>query len=100
LHSGIRNIVQTEGNSTPRFLLDDIFSITGSSTVTNADSQSRTATIQTPLRKKVICRNVDTGTILFQGPNHSLLLDYGNGTCDNVATVSIDGGTSQTIQLP
>jgi hypothetical protein len=30
-------------------------------------------------------------------PNHTAVLNYGTGTCDNIATISIDGGTPVTI---
>ena len=100
LHSGVKNVTQIEGNGTPRILLDDIFEITGNSSVTNSNGVTRTATVITTLRKKVICPNIDRGTIQFVGPNHTVLMDYGNGTCDRQATISVDGGTPVTILLP
>ena len=53
----------------------------------------------TALEKKVICANIDKGTIKIQGPNHYATIDYGDGTCDKLATVSIDGGASITFLL-
>jgi hypothetical protein len=99
LHSGTQDIVQTAGSDTPLNLLDDVFSTTGSATVTNSSGDSRTATITNALEKKVICTNIDMGTIKIQGPNHYATIDYGNGDCDKLATVSIDGGTGVTILL-
>lgn len=99
LHNGIRNVVQTGGASTPRNLLDDEFSITGNGSVTNAAGVSRTHNILTALVKKVACANIDRGTIRFEGPHHYAILDYGNGICDRIATISIDGGAPRTILL-
>lgn len=99
LHSGVKNVVQTAGYSTPRNLLDDIFSITGSSSVTNANGETRTATIIEALQKKTICENITKGRIELKGPNHTAVIDFGIGECDNVATISIDGGTPRTILL-
>lgn len=100
LHEGIRDVVQTAGNNTPHNHMDDEFSITGNSTVTNANNVTRTANILTALHKAANCTHIDMGTVRFQGPNHTVILDYGNGTCDDVATISVDGGAPQTITLP
>ncbi len=99
LHESIKDIVQTAGVSTPG-LLDDVFSVTGNASVTNAQGVTRTATIQLALQKKYICHNIDKGRIRFQGPNHFAILDYGDGACDRVATISINGRPPRTILLP
>ncbi len=99
LHNGIKSIEQTAGVSTPFNLLDDAFSITGNHTVTNAAGESRTATILEALKKKTICENIDKGKIKLQGPNHYAIIDFGDGTCDRIATISIDGNTPRTILL-
>ena len=99
LHSGIMDIVQTAGVATPQDLLDDVYSITGNRTVTNAAGKTRTATVLNALQKKTICANIDKGTVKIQGPNHYAIIDFGDGTCDNLATLSIDGRTPRTITL-
>lgn len=99
LHSGTQNVVQTEGSSTPFNLRDDVFSTTGSHTVTNAAGRTRTSEITEALEKKVICDNIDKGKIKIQGPNHFAILDFGDGTCDRIATISIDGNAPITILL-
>jgi len=98
-HSGTQNLVQTAGVATHLNLLDDVFSITGNCTVENSAGRSRTATIINALQKKTICANIDMGTIKIQGPNHYAIIDFGNGNCDNLATISIDGRTPRTIIL-
>lgn len=100
LHDGIKYVAQTEGAGSPLNLLDDVYAITGNHTVTNPAGVSRTATITEALEKKTICQHVSKGKIKIQGPNHYAIVDYGNGTCDRVATISIDGNTPRTFLLP
>ncbi len=99
LHTSTVDIVQTAGVNTVLNLLDDVYQLTGTRTVTNDAGKTRTSTTQTPLQKKAICSNIDQGILKVQGPNHFALIDYGNGTCDNIATVSIDGNTPITVTL-
>jgi hypothetical protein len=98
-HSGTQNIVQTAGTSTPLVLIDDVFSITGNRTVTNAAGRTRVGTILTALQKKTICDNIDKGTYQIQGPNHVAVIDFGDGTCDNQASISIDGRPARQFTL-
>lgn len=100
LHEGTKTVTQTAGANTPLNLLDDVYSITGNHTVTNAAGKSRTATITEALEKKTICHNVSKGKVKIEGPNHYAIVDYGDGACDRVATISIDGNPPRTILLP
>lgn len=100
LHDGIKYVSQTAGSNTPLNLLDDVYSITGNHTVTNPAGKSRTATVIEPLEKKTICHNVSKGKIKIEGPHHFAIVDYGDGTCDRVATISIDGNPPRTFLLP
>jgi hypothetical protein len=99
LHSGTQDIVQTAGTNTPNLLLDDVYSITGNRTVTKANGITRVGTVLTALQKKTICDNIDRGTYRIEGPNHTAVIDFGDGTCDNQATVSIDGNPPRNITL-
>jgi hypothetical protein len=100
LHVGSKSVIQTAGSSTPLNLLDDVFSITGNHSVTNPQGKSRTATVFEALEKKTICHNISKGKIKIEGPDHFAILDYGDGTCDKVATISIDGQPPRTFLLP
>jgi hypothetical protein len=91
VHSGTQTVTQTGGTATPWDWSDDVFSTTGSATVTNSSGTSRTAEITAALEKKVICENIDKGTIKIQGPSHYVTIDFGDGTCDKIATFSVDG---------
>ncbi len=99
MHESNIDIEQTAGNATPCDLRDDVYNITGTRTVTNAQGKTRTSTTQTPLQKKMNCANIDQGLLKVQGPNHYALIDFGNGNCDNEATISIDGRAARTIRL-
>lgn len=99
LHSGVKNLTQTAGVSTPNNLLDDVFSITGSHTIANAAGKTRTATVLEALQKKTICDNIDKGKVKIEGPNHYAILDFGDGTCDRLATISINGRPERIIML-
>jgi hypothetical protein len=100
IHTGTKTVVQTGGANTPFNLLDDVYSITGTHTVTNPAGKTRTATITEALIKQILCQNISKGKIKIEGPNHFAILDYGNGECDRVATISIDGNPPRTILLP
>jgi hypothetical protein len=100
IYSGDKDIVQIGGLSTPGFRGDDVFSITGNHTVTNSVGVTHTSTILTPVIRAMACKWGEQGTIKFQGPNHYAVLDFGAGTCDDQATLAIDGGTPTAITLP
>jgi hypothetical protein len=99
LHTALKTVMQTAGYDTRRNLLDDVFTITGTSTVTNSTGVSRSSTIILPLEKKTTCENITKGSKEVKGPKHTALIDFGNGDCDRIATISIDGGTPKTILL-
>lgn len=98
LHSGTKNVTQTAGVATPTWI-DDVFSITGNYSVTNAAGRTRTGTVLEALQKKNSCANIDKGKSKVEGPNHYAIIDFGNGDCDNLATISIDGRPPRTIIL-
>ncbi|MEP7144176.1 MAG: hypothetical protein ABI707_14935 [Ferruginibacter sp.] len=99
MHSGIKNVVQTAGYDTPLNLLDDAYSVTGNNSVTNSNNITRTSAILIALEKRTICENISKGSIELKGPKHSAIVDFGNGDCDKVATIAIDGGTPITFLL-
>jgi len=75
---------------------DNVYVITGNWTTTfpNGNVHSNAISSATPIRVRLNCDyRIVSGTVNITRPNHTAVLDYGNGTCDNVATISIDGGT-------
>jgi hypothetical protein len=99
LHSGVREVVQIAGTNTPNTLLDDIFLITGNHKVTNSSGKTRDCFITEALQKKTICDNIGTGKLKVQGTSHNAIIDFGNGDCDRLAIISIDGQAPRTILL-
>lgn len=99
ISNSVRNVVQIEGYGTPRDRRDDQFLISGHGSVANAAGITRTSTITENLHKRVICNWIDKGRIRFEGPVNNAVLDFGNGTCDNQATISVNGNTPRTITL-
>lgn len=94
-----KTITQIEGSGTPLFPLDDVFSIKGESngTVKRADTlyQWAARTLpDNPLIKRFNCRWIVRGKIAIRRTNSDVaVIDYGNGGCDNKATVTINGNT-------
>ncbi|MEO6188915.1 MAG: hypothetical protein ABIO77_08725 [Ginsengibacter sp.] len=82
---------QVEGNGTPRYPLDDIFHITGSTVATASNGNRWEALIVDPLVKKIGCHWITKGNIEISKNNIKAKLDYGDGTCDNEATITING---------
>ncbi len=99
-HSSNKNRTWVEGDKTPS-IWDDVYEITGSKSVNNSDGKGFTALIIEPLRRAVSCSNITKGILKITPINPEYkerILDYGDGTCDDLATVTVDGKT-RTIKL-
>lgn len=94
---GTRVREMIEGFDTPLNWIDNIFSITGN-WVTTFPSGTRTSTISTPLRIRMNCGNIVRGVIDVVGPFGTASINFGDGTCDNLAVLTING-TETTITL-
>jgi hypothetical protein len=99
LHNGTRDVVQINGTNTHHTLLDDIYLITGNQTITNAAGKTRDCFITEALQKKTSCDNIGSGKLKVQGINHNAIINFGEGDCDKLATISIDGQAPRTITL-
>lgn len=86
-----------EGFDTPMLWADNVFSISGSWTTT-FPAGTQTSTITTPLRVRANCPNIVRGVVEIVRNDNTAILDYGNGECDNQATLTING-TTTTITL-
>jgi hypothetical protein len=89
--NSLKQVTQTEGNGTSGFPLDDVFKITGGARGSNSAGHTWASTILDPLIKKFACRWIVKGTVKMVRDGREALLDYGNGTCDNKATITING---------
>ena len=92
----------TAGDSTV-MLADDVYQITGNGTGTRANGRTYSTLILTPLVRKLApgCRRHFVSGQLRISPQNlpERVLDYGSGTCYNLATVTKNGNT-YPIQLP
>lgn len=96
--SSNRTRTWTNGESSIGDKSDDVYEITGSASGTKG-STAYTMTIIQPLVKAHACGYISKGIMEVQ-PSGKLLrtIDFGNGTCDNTAQVTI-GGNVYTIIL-
>jgi hypothetical protein len=92
-----KTITQIEGNGTPMFPLDDVFSIKGESGgIVKRDTTIYQWAARTlpdhPLIKRFACRWIVKGRIAIRRTNSDVaVIDYGTGQCDNKATITING---------
>ena len=90
---GAREHQQTEGNGTPLYLLDDVFEITGNATGSNSNGNSWASETTGPLVRKYSCQWLVKGGVKISRHSNTIsaVLDYGDGSCDNKATITING---------
>lgn len=93
------------GYDTPNVFADNVYQVTGNWTTTFPNTTVQTSTISNsnPLIVKMSCIAANKplivqGLITFARNGHTATLDYGNGTCDNLAVFTING-TSYTIVI-
>ncbi len=87
-----------EGSDTYE-MRDDVYLITGIASGIRPNGSTWEAEIVNALRVELNCRWIVKGTINIQPEGRPLrILDYGDGECDNIATVLINGVT-YTIYL-
>lgn len=98
-HTSERTRYQTKGFDTPRRPMDDAFILTGSGTGINRKGLAFKRTIEEPLHFSRDCFWIKKGIIKLQTRGESeVILDYGDGNCDNLATITKDG-ESKEIKL-
>ncbi len=80
------------GESTTTDPFDDVYSITGSASGTGTNANTFTVVIDQPLIVALNCAYIKQGKLTLTPANLSpRIFDFGSGTCDNAATVSING---------
>lgn len=89
-----------EGDSTTLFthgfagICDDVYLITGAANGVDRKGKPYTVSITSPLRKEICCRWVVSGTVqLTPDGKDTRILDFGSGSCDNQATITVNGNT-------
>ena len=94
---GTRTRECVEGFDTRQIWTDNVYVVTGSwaTTFPNGIVHSNAISETSPLRILMNCDyRIVSGTVNITRPNHTAVLDYGTGACDNNATISIDGGAA------
>jgi len=89
---------RTSDNGTPLRFYDDKYSIEGSATGINAQGVAYTMTITKPIVTDGVWPVFVEGTMLLETEKRSVITDYGDGTRDLKATVTVNGVT-KTISL-
>lgn len=91
-------MTRIEGADTPQ-RFDDVWQITGGSDGVNRQGQAFTAEITVPLVKPNACPWIVSGTRTVTVNNLSWSLDYGDGACDKIATLTRPNGTTKTVLI-
>ena len=86
----------SKGADTKWWIWDDEYLISGTATGTNRKGVNYTRTITTPLHIATTCRFIKSGSIEFNRENEELIVvDYGNGECDALATITVGDGSKE-----
>lgn len=78
---------------------DNVFLVTGSWTLTTREGLVYEAATTTPLRRESACRFIVSGIISVERDALTATLDFGDGTCDNKATLTQPNGEVREINL-
>jgi hypothetical protein len=94
-YDAAQTFTQTAGHISWWDWTDDVYAITGTINSVLTNGETVDWTIQTPLVKANNCFWVSAGTGTLNINGLDALVDYGDGTCDNKATVTVNGQTYQ-----
>ncbi|MDC8003243.1 hypothetical protein POV27_04230 [Aureisphaera galaxeae] len=76
---------------------DNAFLVTGNRDIQFSTGFSHYAIVIDPLRREATCPHFVSGTVEITRNNGTGLLDFGDGTCDNLATLTVNGETYTII---
>jgi hypothetical protein len=94
-----REIIDGLGNDD---FLDNVYKITGNWATTGPNGGTQTSTITTDLNVKMSCIAIHkplivSGVITIVRGNTTATLDYGDGTCDNLAVLTVNGNSFDIV---
>ncbi|MDO5969371.1 hypothetical protein Q4Q35_06095 [Flavivirga aquimarina] len=95
---GTRLVEVTAGGDTDTHK-DDEKTITGSYSFTDVEDNTKSVEITTALVKPAACKYIAEGIKEYTEADETSILDYGDGTCDNVATLTEADETVTEIEL-
>ena len=85
------------GNTATR--LDNVWEVTGQSAGVNRNGDTYSTEITSPLVKKAPCAWISAGIISFTANGLTRSLDFGDGTCDRDATLTLADGSVKEIKI-
>lgn len=96
---GTRMREMVEGFTTITNWEDNVFNVWGNHTTTFPNGSTYTCTIKTPLVIKMSCKMPFpvSGVVENVKNDSKATLDYGNGDCDKLATITINGVTKEIV---
>ncbi len=74
---------------------DNIYYLSGSGSIVINDESKYAKIITTPLLYDAGCEFIKSGIIELTRNGNVTTIDYGDGTCDDMATVTTDGTTEE-----
>jgi len=85
-----------QGYETPLYKWDNKYKVTGKATGINRNGIRYTRTINDPLHVSAKCRFILSGTAEIKpADKSSILIDYGDGSCDDKAQVTLNDKTKE-----
>ena len=83
-----------QGENTWFNVFDDIYLVTGSTDGINSAGETFEINITSPLRVEIGCSYIVSGTLeVITQAYPPIIVDYGTGNCDNIATATCNGYT-------
>ena len=97
--NAIQTITQIEGFNTPLNKFDNVFTITDVSSGVNRIGKTFAITTSIPLVYKTICAWVVEGIVNISVDQKSITVNYGDGSCNNEASVTLPNGTVIEVKI-
>lgn len=92
-------ILQLEGNHTPEVKLDDVWSISGTSSGTNRNGNFFSVKTTEALTIKFLCPWFVKGSIVITVDFHSVSINYGDGICNDIVSLTLPDGSKHEIRI-
>ncbi len=96
--TGTKTRTLIDGINTPS-IWDNTYEITGSFTGTNRNGNDYTHTIDVALVRVMAYRYFVSGILHIEVGNRDIVIDFGDGTLDNLVDITINGTTYPDIEL-
>jgi hypothetical protein len=87
------------GGFNTNVVIDNVFEVTGGSSGVNRNGVAFSVTIIEPLIKSKNCPWIEAGVKEYTFGDRTRTLDYGAGSCENLATVTLANGNTRTIRI-